>query len=203
VKAVAGLAAACLALAAAACNKAPAEDALAEADQQIAAARPELQVYAPGELEALEAAVRQARAQVGEGHYTDALRTAQHMPDRVRAALVLAVVQKQKRLAAWQEMAASVPGLVETIETRVSWLVEKKRLPRGMDEAAFAAAQAELDSAKRAWSEAAAAFEGGDVLRALRAGQEVKARAEALAASLALSPPAPAAPTPSPAAPAR
>ena len=68
-----------------ACNKGPAEDALRVADQAIAAAQPELETYAPGEFAALNAAVRQARAQVSEGHYTDALRAAQEVPARVRA----------------------------------------------------------------------------------------------------------------------
>lgn len=206
-RAAAGLAAACLALAAVACNKAPAEDALAEADRQIAAASPELQAYAPGELDALQAAVRQARAQVAEGHYTEALRVALRLQDRVRAALAVAVVEKQKRLAVWQEMAGRMPGLMETIETRISWLAEQNRLPRGMDEAAFEAARAESASVKRAWSGAEAASDAGDVARALRDGKKVEARAEALAASLGLSTaaaptaaaPTPAAPTPSPA----
>jgi len=112
-------------------------------------------------------------------------------------------VEKQGRLAAWQEMAFRVPGLMETIETRISWLVEQERLPRGMDEGAFEAARAESASVKRAWSEAAAESDAGDVSRALRDGQEVEARAQTLAASLGLSTAAAPTPSPAPAAPAR
>ena len=41
----------------------------------------------------------------------------------------------------------------------------------------------------RAWTEATAAFQGGDVSRAVRTGQDVKAKADALAAMLGLTPP--------------
>jgi hypothetical protein len=184
-----------------ACNKGPAEDALRVADQAIAAAQPELETYAPGELAALNAAVRQARAQVSEGHYTDALRAAQEVPARVRAALAVAAAEKQKRLASWSALEESVPRLAETIGTRIAWFTEAQRLPRGMDEAGFAAARAELASVKRGWGEASAVFDRGDVATAVQAGREVEAKAGALAARLGLvvpSPPSAAEPTPSP-----
>ena len=59
---------------------------------------------------------------------------------------------------------------------------------------ALAAAQAELASVARDWSEAAAAFQGGDVSKALETGRDVEARVDALAGRLGLaaapSPPA-------------
>ena len=195
------LAAAFVVLVAVACNKGPAEVALRLADQAIAAAQPELETYAPGELAALLAAARQARARLDEGHYTEALKTAQGLPAKVRAALAAAGAEKEKRVATWKELAERVPVLIQTIATRVAWLVEQQRLPRGLDEARFAAARTDLESVRRAWSEAAAAFQGGDVSRALRTGQDVEAKGEALAAMLGLAPPAPPAPdepTPAP-----
>lgn len=191
-KPLAALSVVSLALLALACNRGPAEDALAIADQEIAAARPELERYAPGELAGLESAVRQARAQVVQGRYTEALRVAQGMPERVRAALAVAAAQKEEQAAAWQGLAQSVGRLEETIATRIAWLAEARRLPRGMDEAGLAAAPAELESLKRAWTDAAAAFQGGDVATAVRAGREVEARAEALGTRLGLVFPTPA-----------
>jgi hypothetical protein len=181
------LAAASLALAGLACNKGPAEEALGFADQQIAAARPELEANAPGELEALTAEVGQARAQLEQGQYTDALRAAQKLPARVRAALAVAALEKQRRVGEWSGLAASVPGLLRTIATRIDWLVENEKLPRGMDEAGLAAARTELESVSRAWSEAAS-LETGDVTQAVARGRAAKARAEVVAASVGLSP---------------
>ena len=202
-KAVAALAASSLALLALACNEGPAEDALAIADQEIAAARPELERYAPGELAALEAGVKQARAQVGQGRYTEALREARKVPSRVRAALAVAAAQKEKEVAVWKSLAESVPRLQETIATRIAWLTEAQRLPRGMDETGFAAAPAELESLKRAWAGAKAAFQGGDIATAVRTGQEVEGKSEVFATRLGLvfpTPPPPGAPAASPAA---
>jgi hypothetical protein len=205
VKAVAALAASSLALFALACNEGPANDALAIADQEIAAARPELERYAPGELATLEAAVRQARAQVGVGHYTEALKEAQGIPARVRTALAAAAAGKDKEAEVWKGLAESLPRLQETIATRIAWLTEAQRLPRGMDEAGLAAAPAELDSLKQAWTKASAAFQGGDVATAVRTGREVEGKSEILAARLGLvfaTPPPPGAPAASSAAPA-
>jgi hypothetical protein len=173
-----------LAFFAVACNKGPAEEALRLADQALAAAKPELERYAPEELAALTAAAQQARAELDEGHYTDALRVAQGLPARIRAGLAAAAAEKERRVSAWHEMEASVPGLVRAIAARVADLAAAQRLPRGMDDARFAAARTDLESVARAWSAAAAAFQGGDVPRAVRTAKDVKAKAEALAAML-------------------
>ena len=196
-KGVAALSAVSLALFALACNEGPAQDALATADQQIAAARPELERYAPGALAALEAAVSLARARVGQGHYTEALKEARKIPAGVRAALAAAAAQKEKEASAWKALAEGVPRLQETIATRVAWLTEAQKLPRGVDEAGFAAVRAELDSLKRAWAGASAAFQGGDVATAVRTGREVESKSEVLATTLGLvfaTPPPPGAP---------
>jgi hypothetical protein len=202
VKAVAALAAASLALLALACNEGPAQDALATADQEIAAARPELERYAPGELAALEGAVHQARAQAGQGHYTEALNEALKIPARVREALAAAAAQREKEAAVWQGLAQSVPRLQDTIATRIAWLTEARRLPRGMDEAGFAATPRELEALKRAWTDASAAFQRGDVATAVRTGREVESGSEVLATRVGLvfsAPPPPGAPAASPA----
>jgi hypothetical protein len=197
VKAFAALAPVALAVSALACNREPAEDALAVADQEIAAARPELERYAPGELDALEAAVKEARGQLAQGHYTEALKEAQEVPGKIRAALEVAAAQKEKEAAGWKALAESVPRLQETIATRIAWLREAQRLPRGMDEAGFAAAPAELEALKREWTGATAAFQGGDVATALRTGRKVEENSEILATKLGLvfaTPPPPPAP---------
>ena len=183
---IAALAVSSVTLLALACNKGPAEEALGLADQAIAAARPELERYAPGELAALDSAVQQARAQVGQGHYTEALKEAQKVPARVRAALAVAAAEKDREAAIWKGLTESVPRLAQAIATRVAWLTEAQRLPRGMDEAGFAAVRTDLESVTRAWTEASAAFQGGEVSRAVRTGRDVEAKAEALASRLGL-----------------
>jgi hypothetical protein len=192
---------AALALVAAACNKGPAEEALAEANQALAAARPDLEKYVPEELASLTSAAQQARAQLDQGHYTDALKTAQGLPSKIRAAKAAAAAKNDQLVAAWNELSGSLPKLVEAITARVAELVAAQKLPRGMDEVRFATAQADVGSVTREWTEATAAFQGGDVPKAVKIAQDAKAKAEALAGMLGLTAPPAAARREPPAAP--
>jgi hypothetical protein len=185
-KGIAALAVVSLALLAGACNKGPAEAAIKEADQALAAATPEIEKYAPAELSALTSALQAARSQLEQGNYTDALKAAQGMPARIHAALAATAVQKGKLVEAWNELAGSVPGEVQAITGKLSGIVEGGALPKGMTRETLASAQTDLDSVTRAWSEASAAFQGGDVPKALRTAQDVKAKADALAGMLGM-----------------
>lgn len=192
---VATLAAVSLALLAGACNKGPAEDSLRAAEQALAAATPEIQRYAPGALAPLQGTLESARADLGKGSYTAALKAAQDLPARIRAALDAAAAQKDRQAAAWDELSGGLAGEIQAITGKLSGLGDAKALPRGMTPDTLAAAQADLASVTRAWSEASAAFKGGDVPKALETAREVKEAADALAARIGLTAarPAPAA----------
>jgi hypothetical protein len=192
-KGAAALALASLAVFAAACNKGPAEEALKAADQALAAARPEIETYVPEELTPLTAAMQAARSQLEQGHYTEALRVAQGMPVRIQAALAAAAAKKEQLVAAWNEASAGLPSLVQSITARLAELAAAPRLPKGLDEATLAAAQTDLGSVAQVWGEAKAAYQGGDVPRAVRTARDVQAKAEALAALLGLTAAPPAA----------
>jgi hypothetical protein len=177
----------------AACNKGPAEEALKAADQALAAAQPDIQKYVPEELAPLTAAMQAARSQLAQGHYTEALRVAQGMPVKIQASLTAAAAKKEELVAAWNEVSAGLPSLVQSITAKLAELAAAQRLPKGQDEATLAAAQTDLGSVTRAWTEAAAAFQGGDVPRAVRTAQDVQAKALALATMLGLTAAPPAA----------
>jgi hypothetical protein len=191
---VATLAAVSLALLAGACNKGPAEDSLRAAEQALASAAPEIQRYAPGELAPLQGTLESVRADLGKGNYTAALQAAQDLPARIRAALLAAAAQKDRLAAAWDALSGGLPGRIQAITGRLNGLGDASALPRGMTRDALAAAQVELASVAHDWSEAAAAFQGGDVSKALETGRDVEARVDALAGRLGLaaapSPPA-------------
>ena len=190
---IAALAVAGLALLAGACNKGPAEEALASADQALAAVKADLERYAPNEFATLDDAIAKARAALAEGHYTDALRTAQQLPERIRAAAEATQASKQQLTGAWDEQAPALATSLQAIADRVTALAGASSLPRGLTAEALAGAKAELESVTREWNEATTAFQGGDVPRALQLAGDVKARAEALAGTLGLGP-VPAAP---------
>lgn len=185
-KGIATLAVASLALFAGACNKGPAEAALNAADQALAAARPEIEKYVPEELGSLTAAVQAARSELEKGNYTEALKAAQDLPARIQAALAAATARKDQMVAAWNEVAGSLPGVVQAITDKVTLLSAAKALPKGMTRDMLATVQTDLGSVTQAWSEATSAFQGGDIPKALKTAEGVKAKADALAGMLGL-----------------
>ncbi len=181
---IAALATACLALFAGACNKGPAESALAAADQALTAVKADLERYAPDQLASLDDALAKARAALGEGHYTDALKAAQALPERIRVAAGAAAAKKEQLTGTWSELSAALPGSVQAVTDRVAALAGATALPRGMTTDTLASARAELDAVTREWNEAAAAFQAGDVPKSIEMARDVRARADALAATL-------------------
>jgi len=192
-KGIATLAVVSLALFAGACNKGPAEAALNAADQALAAAKPEIEKYVPEELGSLTAAAQAARSELEKGNYTEALKAAQDLPAKIEAALAAAAAKKDQMVAAWNEVSGSLPGAVQAITDKLTGLAAAKALPKGMTRDMLAAAQTDLGSVTQAWSEATAAFQGGDIPRALETAEGVKAKADALAGMLGLTAAPPAA----------
>ncbi len=169
-----------------ACNQGPARDALDEADQAIAAAKPELEAYAPQELAALRAELAQARVQLAAGHYTEALRLGQRLPGPIRDAVERAARRKAGLAAEWSKLAAVLPLEQRGIEARLDQL--SSATPPLIDVAARGAARGDLADLSAAWSRAEAAFASGQVAQALAAAHELQPRTDALAARLGLSP---------------
>jgi hypothetical protein len=84
-----------VALTSGACNRGAAEESLQAAEQMLEAVRPDLERYAPDELVRLSQALSDARVALEAGEYTRALRVAQGLPKRVRAAV--AIAERRKR----------------------------------------------------------------------------------------------------------
>jgi len=190
-----------------ACNKRPAKDAI-EATERALAAAPEVEAYLPEEASAVRQLLRDARVHFDEGHYTDALRAVQAVPDRIAAAAQEAAKRKQHAVTAWNELATRVPALLEALVARLTALAPTDGSPSER----LTTAQAELAALTQAWTEASAHLEHGELAKAVELGQDVKTRAQALATRMGVrllpsGAPVPAptprpAATPSPAAPA-
>ena len=185
-KGVAAAAVVSLALFAAACNKGPAEAALAEADRTLAAARADIERYVPDELTSLNGAMAAAKAELDKGNYTEALKAAQVLPARIETAVAAANKRKGELTAAWADVSASLPGAVQAITDRVGTLAAAKPLPQGITKDLVVNYQNDLNTITQAWNDANSASPGGDIPRALEMARDVKARADALAGALGL-----------------
>ena len=173
-------------LALAACNRGPARDALAEIEQSLAAVRPELAEYAPEALAGLDAVVRDVRARLDEGRYTDALRLAQSVPARVDAARASAASRKQALLAQWPPLAAALELRTTALSSRLAELAAAATPPRGLDPQRLVALQADGAALLQVQRDAAAAAQAGSLSRALRLGHAALAQADALAGALGM-----------------
>lgn len=78
----------------------------------------------------------------------------------------------------WTAYAADLPKMVESIQGRVTELAASKKLPKGMDGAALDAAKSGLESMQSMWTEATAAFTGGNAIDAVAKAKGVKAKGE-------------------------
>jgi len=185
-KGIAAVTVVSVALLAGACNKGPAEAALNAADQALAAAKPQIERYVPEELGSLTSAAQAARSELEKGNYTEALKAAQALPAKIQAALATATAKKDQLVVVWNDLSGSLPGLVQAITGKVTGLAAAKALPKGMTRDMLATAQTDLGSVTRAWTEATAAFQDGDIPKALETAQDVKAKADALAGMLGL-----------------
>lgn len=188
---IATLVVAVLALSSVACNRRPAEDALQAAEQALRDA-PEIERYAPEELAAVSGILRDARASYAAGRYTDALRAAQGLPDRIAAAEAAAAKRKERSAATWSALSQELPAQLETLAARLAALSSAAALPGER----LAVAQAELAALSQAWADAAGAYSSGDVPNAVAAAQDVAAKAGSLAGRLGLGPTPPPAPQP-------
>ena len=187
VRGVATLVAGLLALSTIACNRGPAEEALQAAQQALTAA-PEIERYAPEEFAAISATLREARASYASSRYTDALRAAQVLPDRIAAAAAAAAKRKEQSAATWSALSEQLPVQLEALSARLTLLSSADAISSER----LAAAQAELATLVQAWAGASALYEGGDVPGAVAAAQDVAAKASALAGRLGLKPTSPA-----------
>jgi hypothetical protein len=183
-KGIAALAVASLALLAAGCNKGPAEDALRAADQALAAAKADVERYVPGELTSLNDAMAAAKAEMEKGNYTEALKAAQALPGRIEDAVAAAKKKKDELTGEWTAMSGRLPGAVQAVSDRMGALAAAKPLPEGITRDLVVNWQKDLDAVTQAWTEATAAYHGGDIPRAVKMAQDVEARADALARAL-------------------
>jgi hypothetical protein len=185
---LAAVAATAVLLTACANQKEPAERAVAKVETSLTALKADAEKYAAAELKDVEKAVGRLKAKLAEEDYSGALQGAPAVASTV-AALKATVAQRKadaEELAAaaqqeWTELSASVPQLVDTLQKRVDSLNRSRRLPQGLDKAAFEAAKADFETVKTSWAEATAEFSAGMAADAVRRARAAKAKGERLA----------------------
>jgi hypothetical protein len=173
------LSAACCVLVIAACasQKAPADAALKAAQQAYDAVKVDAAKYVPQEATDVEAAIGAAKASFDKGDYAAALTAAQALPARISALGSAIAAKKTELTTAWAALSAGLPQVIAAIQSRVDILSKSKKLPAGIDAAAFDSVKTGLSGLNQSLADATAAANGGDVAKAMAMANDVKAQA--------------------------
>ena len=168
----------------------PAQTAIAGIESAVTAASGDAAKYVPDQLSAVQAKLADLKAAFEKKDYKSVLTGAPSILTEAQGLLGAAAMKKDETVKAmggeWTTMAASLPGLVSAVTSRVAVLSKSKHLPAGVDLAAATSSSADATSL---WSKAQAAFAAGNVEEAVTAAREVKAKAEAAAAALKMAVP--------------
>lgn len=183
-------------LAACAGQKEPAQKLIGDVESAVTAASAEAAKYVPDQLADVQAKFGALKASFDKQDYAGVVTAAPAVLSEAQGLATAAAAKKDSVLKAlndeWTGLAGSLPGDVTAIQSRIDMLSKKsnKKLAAGID---VDAAKAGVSEASALWSKAQAAFAGGNLDEAVSTAKEVKAKIEALAASLKLDLPATAA----------
>jgi predicted small lipoprotein YifL len=183
-------------------QKGPAEAALKAAETSMNEVKAEGAKYAPEQTKGVLTSYASAQDAFNKGDYKTAMEVAQGVPAKAKDVTAAVTVKKGELTKTWTALAASVPGMVEQIKSKVDALAAMKKLPKDMDAAKLDAAKASLADITKSWGEASEAFKSGNLIDAVAKGNAVKTKAadEMAALGLTAAPSAAAAPAASPSA---
>lgn len=185
------LAAASLALAACSNQKEPAERAFAKVQSSLAEFHADAEKYASEELKDVDADVANMKKNLDSQDYGQVVMSAPSVSSSVNN-LKQTVEQRkadaEQMLAAaqteWNDLSASVPKAVDSLQAKVDQLTKTRKLPKGMDKAGFDAAKTEFETMKNGWTQASADFAAGKVAEAVRKARAIKAQGDELMTKL-------------------
>jgi hypothetical protein len=183
------IAAAAIILAGCSGQKEPAQKLIGDIDATVAAASPEAAKYVPDQLADVQSKLGGLKASFDKQDYAVVVTGAPAVLSSAQTLATAAAAKKDEILKAlndeWTGLAGSVPGNVTAIQSRIELLSKKssKKMAAGID---LDAAKAGLADAQSLWSKAQAAFAAGTLEEAVSTAKDVKAKTDALAASLKL-----------------
>src|SRR5882672_1226168 len=180
---------AALILAACAGQKEPAQKLISNVDSVVTAASSEAAKYVPDQLADVRSKLDALKASFAKQDYAAVLTSAPAVLSSAQDLATAAAAKKDEVLKSlndsWSALAASVPAEVAAVQNRIDQLSKKSgnKMPAGLDLNAAKGAEGEVAAL---WSKAQAAFAAGNLEEAVSTAKEVKAKVEAIAASLKL-----------------
>ena len=177
-------------------QKEPAQKIIGDIESSVAAASSEAAKYVPDQLADVQTKLADLKASFAKQDYAAVVTGGPAVLTAAQALATAAAAKKDEVLKAlndqWTGLAGSLPGAVTAIESRIDLLGKKssKKMAAGID---LNAAKSGVSDASALWSKAQAAFAAGNMDEAVNTAKDVQAKLAALATSLKLDLPAPAA----------
>ena len=182
----AALAALCLGVAACASQKEPAEQALAAVEAKFKESGAEVQKYLPERYAEIEASVASLRDSMSNKDYGDVVAGAGQVQDTLKRAIGESRVKRAQVQVLmedeWTEMSKSVPAMIDAMDKKIT--SQRGKPPQGMTREAWKQTIADYDTARDAWSKAAAEMTRANFEATVLAARDAKAKIAAIMESL-------------------
>jgi hypothetical protein len=167
-------------------QKEPAQKLLADIDATVIAASDEAAKYIPDQLEDVASKYDELKVSFAKQDYAAVLSGGPAVLGAAQTLATAAAAKKDEILKGrndtWTLLAASVPDSLTAVQNRI----EELQKPSNKHLTTLDAAKLSVDEAASLWSKAQAAFASGNMDEAVRTAQDVKAKVDAVAASLKL-----------------
>lgn len=170
-------------------QKNEATKALTAIETSVSALKDEGMKYAPDAYNGINSTMNMLKDSLAKEDYKTVLAGTPELQKSVETLKTAIASGKQQFEAAteeWTVLNASVPKMVEAIQSRVDTLSSSRKLPKNVSKEAFESAKSGLDSMKTSWSEASAEFAEGKASQAVEKARSVKAKGEEVLASLGM-----------------
>lgn len=156
------------------CAKQSAEKAIAKAEQDLAALRPEAEKVAPTELAGLADSIAAMKTRAASGDYAAAAMGARNLGLSIRDLRANLNTRRQQLTTGFTATSDELPGQLDAVVARVAELGAMRRLPEGIDQARFNTLKAEAPTWKDTWAAAKQAFDNGNLAEAMASATRLK-----------------------------